>query len=79
MVELHFVFYRRQSVVITVMAHLIIKHLDVIKNILPNLIVVCTDAATHAFSFDQLKKALYYEVVAEIASPTHAGNEVVLF
>ena len=55
----------------------VIKHVDVIKYISPSLIPVCIDNARALVWATE--KTLHHSVIMAIASPTHAGNQAVLF
>jgi hypothetical protein len=68
------------KLIIKIMSALyVVKHFDVIKNVVPSIIPVWLHSSLNSFSLQKLKEALSHRIVVTIAASAHAAFQVVAF
>lgn len=55
----------------------VVKHLDVMENILPGLLPICIGLALDPLALEQLKEALRYRIIVAVTAPTHTRLQIV--
>ncbi len=73
-----FILDRRQVIAEAVPALRIVKHLDVIEDILPCLVPCAVSLASDPFPFQELEEALGDGVIMAVSSSAHALLQIVL-